>query len=650
MKIESIQIKNFRSFRDETIYFGSYTCLVGPNGSGKSNVLCALNAFFRETENVSTNLNQLDREDFHAKNTKEPIRITVTFSDLNSEAQQDFSDYYRQGKLIISAVARFDDVTQKAEIKQFGNRMAMPALAPFFEALNGGAKVGDLKSIYSEMQKQFQDLPVPGTKDAMVEALQAYEAAHPELCQPIQSEDQFYGFSKGVNRLAKHMQWVYVPAVKDPTAEQVEAKNTALGKLLARTVRSKANFDEEVKTLRIGMQTQYQQLLDKNQHVLDGISSSLKGKIVQWAHPNASLKLEWKQDLEKSVRVEEPWAHIIAGEGDFEGGLARFGHGLQRSYFLALLHELALSNEDAGPQLILGCEEPELYQHPPQARHLASVLETLSKKSAQIMVSTHSPLFVSGEGFENVRTVRKCEKDDCSLVSQMSYKELADLIAKKTDKRIVKPEGALAKIHQALQPHINEMFFTRKLILVEGIEDVAYISSYMHLLGKDADYRALGFHMVAVNGKSELIQPLIIAKHMNIPTYIIFDSDADKPDKSGSKEKHRKDNEALLKILGLANPVPMPTSTIWGNGFTMWHSDIGTIAESEIGITEWATYQKQADGLYGQVGGLRKNPLHVGATLALAWNDKKKSQSLEQLCNAIIDFGSEMAVKQKKAA
>jgi predicted ATP-dependent endonuclease of OLD family len=78
MKIESVRIRNLRSFADETITFNDYTCLVGPNGSGKSTILCALNIFFRETANVTTNLDQLDPEDFHQKQTDNPIEITVT--------------------------------------------------------------------------------------------------------------------------------------------------------------------------------------------------------------------------------------------------------------------------------------------------------------------------------------------------------------------------------------------------------------------------------------------------------------------------------------------------------------------------------------------------------------------------------------------
>ena len=473
MKIESVRIKNLRSFTEVTVPFNDYTCLVGPNGSGKSTILCALNVFFREIEHASTDLSQLDPEDFHLKNTAEPIEITVTFKNLNTDAQQDFSGYYRQGKLIISAVATFNDATGKAEVKQYGQRLAMPDFKEFFRAVGDGKKVAELKALYAEVQKKISGLPSPGTKEAMIEALHQYETEHSDRCELIQSEDQFYGVSKGTNRLARYLQWVFVPAVKDAATEQLEARNTALGKLLARTVRAKTNFEEGVTALRTKMQQQYQELLDVNQHVLKELSKSLESRLTEWAHPEATLKLEWRQDPEKSVRVEEPFARIIAGEGDFEGELARFGHGLQRSYLLALLHELATSDDTSAPRLILGCEEPELYQHPPQARHLAAVFQKLGEGNSQVIVSTHSPLFVSGEGFENVRMVRKDVIKKQSYVTHMAYKDIALAIASATGEQPPKPSGVLAKIHQALQPSLNEMFFATRLVLVESLEDVA---------------------------------------------------------------------------------------------------------------------------------------------------------------------------------
>src|SRR5882672_1895378 len=114
MKIHSVRIENFRSFKDETILLDDYSCLVGPNGAGKSTVLCALNIFFRETENTATDVVNLSDEDFHRKETSVPVRITLTFTGLNAEAQEDFKDYFRQEKLIISAVAKFDAASGKA--------------------------------------------------------------------------------------------------------------------------------------------------------------------------------------------------------------------------------------------------------------------------------------------------------------------------------------------------------------------------------------------------------------------------------------------------------------------------------------------------------------------------------------------------------
>jgi len=600
-------------------------------------VLTALNVFFRESENLPVDLSQLDQEDFHCKNTNDPIRITITFTDLSDEAKKDFSDYVRHGQLIVSAVATFNEITGKAQVKQFGQRLGMTEFRPFFEAIDAGSKISELKEIYNALRGTYSDLPAPGTKDAMLKALRDFEVTRPNECELIPSEDQFYGFSRGVNRLAKHIQWVYVPAVKDATSEQVEAKNSALGKLLARTVRSKTDFDETIKTLRGQMQQEYQELLDGNQHVLDGISRSLQARIAEWAHPDARLRLQWRQDPEKSVRVEEPWAHILAGEGEFEGEFARFGHGLQRSYLLALLQELAGTDDTASPTLILGCEEPELYQHPPQARHLAAILNTLSRSNAQVMVSTHDPLFVSGEGFEDVRAIRRDAGQACSSVSHMTFTQIAEAVATATGNRPIKPEGTLAKIHQALQPALNEMFFTRRLILVEGLEDITYLLSYINLLEKSEDYRRLGCHVVATNGKSEMLQPLVIAKNIGIPTYVIFDADADKPDRNGSRAKHIKDNRALLRILGRLDQDPMPAESISGPGFTIWKSDIGTVVKDDIGEEAWASYCAEADRRYGHAGQLRKNSLHIGASLAFAWDDGKRSRHLEMLCEAILD-------------
>jgi putative ATP-dependent endonuclease of OLD family len=357
MRIESVAVKNLRCIKDSVANLDAYTCFVGPNGAGKSTLLYALNIFFRHVEDAITDVTSLTAEDFYLHDTSKPIEITVTFTDLSKEAEEDFKGYARQGKLIISVIATFDSKSNRAEVKQFGQRLGMAVFKPFFRAHGDGQTVGDLKAIFEGLEQDIPDLAAKmskKTKDAMYQTLREFEAARAGQCEVIPSEDQFYGVSKGANRLEKYVQWIFIPALKDASDEQSETKTGALGKLLARTVRAKVNFAQTMETLVAEARQRYQKMLDDNEPALKGVSEALQKRLAEWAHPAATLRVAWQQDSLKAVKVDQPLAGVIAGESGYEGSLVRFGHGFQRSYLLALLQELASGDNKTAPTLILG--------------------------------------------------------------------------------------------------------------------------------------------------------------------------------------------------------------------------------------------------------------------------------------------------------
>lgn len=638
MKIEKVRIQNLRAFEDEEIAFDNYMALVGANGAGKSTVLCALNIFFREVENASTSMSELDTEDFHLQDTSKPIVITVTFGDMSEAAIERFAGYARQGKLTVKAEATFDEATGTASVQQFGQRLGIRGFVRFFGAEKDGEKVAVLQERYGDIRREFPDLPEARTKDAMREALRAYEDAHPEACELIASRDQFYGFSKGANRLAEHLQWVYVPAVKDATKEQLETKVSALGRLLARRVRNAVRFEEELAKVRDDALARYQELLDGRQETLRALSASLQARLSEWAHPEASVSLSWDKDAKKAVVVEEPFARLMAGEGDFQGELARLGHGLQRSYLLALLQELASADEADAPTLILGIEEPELYQHPPQARHLAGVLQKLSEGNAQVVVSTHSPHFVTGGGFEAVRMVRRVAADRKSVVRRLTVQEVGDAVAAAREEDPPPVDLAMAKLGQALQPALNEMFFTPRLVLVEGLEDVAYLTSWMVLTDRWDEFRRRGCHLVPVGGKSELLQPLVVAQGLNIPAYVLFDADGDDANPN-RRAKHEKDNKALLSRLGGNMAEPFPAATKSEATYTVWPANLGETLKANVGQVRWDQLHNLASARFGHPSGFGKNAMHIGTKMALAKEAGDNFPSLDELCERIITFG-----------
>lgn len=228
-----------------------------------------------------------------------------------------------------------------------------------------------------------------------------------------------------------------------------------------------------------------------------------------------------------------------------------------------------------------------------------------------------------------------------SAITRTTHDEVSNRIAQAQGEKPIKASGQLAKIHQALQPGLSEMFFASRIVFVEGLEDSAYLTTYLHLLELWDEYRRLGCHLIPTDGKSEMLQPLAVAKCLQIPAFVVFDSDGDKPDKSGSKEKHRKDNMAILGLCGVADPEAFPAGTFWGGGVVVWPSDIGQVVEEEIGKDDWDKFRSEADTKYGHAGNLRKNMLHIASSLQLAWEAGKRSASLQELCEKIMGFAKQ---------
>jgi putative ATP-dependent endonuclease of OLD family len=305
MKLTELRIENFRSFENETIPLNDYTCFVGPNGSGKSGVLMALNVFFRENKSTQTDVLTLNEEDFHLKNTKKPVKITLTFEGLSKEAQKDFQHYYRQGKLILYAIARWDEKERNAPVKQCGSRLVMEAFAPFFEAMDNKAKVAELREIYGSMRLGYPELPDVSTKDQIEDALHKYEEGHLQLCQLLDDDAHAYGWTGGKNLAQKYIQWVYVPAIKDPSSEQEEASKTALGELLARTVRTRLDFSDEIESVKADVAEKYRQMLGKQNDALKGLKLSMEKRLQEYAGGHARLELQWHYDEKQSIRISD---------------------------------------------------------------------------------------------------------------------------------------------------------------------------------------------------------------------------------------------------------------------------------------------------------------------------------------------------------
>ena len=302
-----------------------------------------------------------------------------------------------------------------------------------------------------------------------------------------------------------------------------------------------------------------------------------------------------------------------------------------------MLQELASLPGKSQPTLILACEEPELYQHPPQARHLCKVFERLSSEGAQILLCTHSPYFVSGSAFETVKLLRKDVAANSAKVHAATVSAVTDAVQAARGEPQVALADALIRMDQALQPGLNEMFFANVVILVEGLEDYAYITAHNLIAGYEDEFRTLGCHIVPCNGKSKLFHPAAVAKLLSVPAFLMFDCDGDTRD-AGRRQQHLLDNRTLFRLFGYATQIEFPADPVFLPDLVAWPRNIGSQVKADIGA-DWDRWQDEIRIRYGlKEGSLGKTTQYIGYMLAECEAHHRRSPNLDRACQQILSF------------
>ena len=95
MKIQKIEIRNYRSLHNLTNYPRDILALVGRNNSGKSNLIKALELFFK----ASTRL--VNDECFYNHKTEIPTEIFINFDQLSDWERKEFKSWMDEDKLVV---------------------------------------------------------------------------------------------------------------------------------------------------------------------------------------------------------------------------------------------------------------------------------------------------------------------------------------------------------------------------------------------------------------------------------------------------------------------------------------------------------------------------------------------------------------------
>lgn len=549
MIIKSVRVRNFRCIKDETLYCDNLTALVGPNGSGKSTFLKALNKFYESAAKIV-------QEDFYGNDVSEPIIISVTFTDLAAPEKEILKSHMNGDELVVEKEVQF---ASKPIQKYYGYSL----LNPDFKILRDLAIKEEKKAEYDKLKsgayRDLTELRGNASVQKMDEALREWEKNHQDKLSLIRDDGQFFGFKEvGEAHLERYTRFLYIPAIQDASIESADGKGTVINALMNLVVRSQLARKEDLKSFREDVQTRYREILNPSIiPELTSLETELTSTIDTFA-PGTQLRLRW---LETQMIIPDPSAQVRVVEEGYESELDRAGDGVKRAFILTTLQHLEaakvndIEGSDSGselPNLILGIEEPELFQHPSRERHIAKILLDLANgsiggvaKRTQVIYTTHSPLMVDLTRFDQIRIVKRIDNGQKPRKSKV-YQSTMIGVTREMERvngavpGIYSVETERARLHTLMTPWTNEGFFANIVVLVEGEGDRAAILGSAKAINVEMD--SLGISVIPCIGKRQVLKAAVIFRSFGLPVYTVWDCD------EGSRDCRPEDNHALFRL------------------------------------------------------------------------------------------------------
>lgn len=252
-------------------------------------------------------------------------------------------------------------------------------------------------------------------------------------------------------------------------------------------------------------------------------------------------------DLKFIVKNLLDWHLLDSSTNIKTHGVEMFGSGFQRHFVASLIKSIAVAipstkelTNDFSPKFTLFLfEEPEAYLHPPHQVKLAKNLRDLVKKrSMQVVASTHSSNFVSRNADKITNLIRVTRDCIDTHVFQINSNKKSKIFA--VSKELEKILGAQNEFDEEdrlnmeviryflwLDNERTTVFFAELVLLVEGLSEAAL---FRRLIDDGVLNLPEGSEILQTDGKYNTVRFMMLLNALGIPFITIYDDDSDKTD------------------------------------------------------------------------------------------------------------------------
>ena len=511
MKIQRVKIHNWRSIKDTDISFENLMVFIGQNNHGKSNILSALLFFFGANNCIDLDFNKGEDELF----------VEVTFFDLDDHDKAQFAKY-----LTSEGIITVRKQIKKGESFEYHGYCQIPNDDWLKEE-----KISDYTNREAITKTPLNSLvPTSGriTKEIVKQAQQDYINKNNSSIQFTYNLEitNFLGLKSVAQGIFGEV--YFVPAVKNATEEFSMKGKSVFNQLLTNVINDMSISNPEYIEVKRKVR-ELTQILNKN--IEDGslncnrpeqiskLEKLLEAELSSW---NTTIDIEiTPPDVDEVLRVG---TNVLLNDG-VPTDINHKGNGLQRSLIFALIKAWAkISQEEktkeekqeesstrkASKSVYFIFEEPELYLHPQAQRELYSSLKELSENKNQVLITTHSSSFIDIDSYKSICIVYKDNIKDGTKHLQC----ISDLFNPIEEKR---------KFNMTywINPDRGELFFAKKVILVEGPTDKTVISC----LAKKIGVFRYDYSIIDCGSKTSIPLYVHLLNNFKLKYVVVYDKD-----------------------------------------------------------------------------------------------------------------------------
>jgi len=338
-----------------------------------------------------------------------------------------------------------------------------------------------------------------------------------------------------------------VDAFDDP-AKQAEEIKKLLKKVLDDKVKQHKGFDDQESAYNKLLKSveAIQQVIAKDAQTEIAVINRELSEMISQVFPNYKVDFDPRSSdgMDKTISFFRGDAQLLMGPEDgFMSAIEKQGSGARRTLLwsaLKYISELnAKRNEDGSPVRphLLLLDEPEICLHPNAIREACNVLYNLPNGHWQVMVTTHSPIFINLSK-DNTTIVKVERRPDDSIIGTTVFRP--DKLQLSTDDKLN------LKLLNLFDPYVAEFFFGGKTIIVEG--DTEYTAFKYIIQSKPELYRDI--HIVRARGKATIVSLIKVLNQFGADYSILHDADS-KLASNGNANPAWKINENILNEVAL---------------------------------------------------------------------------------------------------